>query len=114
MAPRSSITIMASTAASRRACSSLIAIAIDARQGHRGHTYLPRRHYGLERMLPCGRGEYKAFNATTRTRAMTAVHKILVVIDPTAETQPALERIAHLPRPLTAQIMLLICDSSPN
>ena len=47
-------------------------------------------------------------------KAMTAVDKILVVIDPTAETQPALERIARLPRPLTAQIMLLICDSSPN
>jgi universal stress protein E len=45
---------------------------------------------------------------------MTAADKILVVIDPTAETQPALERIARLPRPLTAQIMLLICDSSPN
>jgi len=41
---------------------------------------------------------------------MNAMNKILVVIDPTAATQPALDRIAHLPRPVTAQIMLLICD----
>ncbi len=44
---------------------------------------------------------------------MTAIDKILVVIDPTATSQPALERIAHLPRPLTAQLMLLICDYEP-
>ena len=41
---------------------------------------------------------------------MTSISKILVVIDPTAAAQPALDRIAHLPRPLTAQLMLLICD----
>jgi universal stress protein E len=41
---------------------------------------------------------------------MTSINKILVVIDPTAASQPALDRIARLPRPLTAQIMLLICD----
>ncbi len=45
---------------------------------------------------------------------MTSISKILVVIDPTATSQPALERIAHLPRPLTAQLMLLICDYEPN
>jgi len=44
---------------------------------------------------------------------MTATKKILVVIDPTATTQPALERIAHLPRPLNAQVLLLICDYDP-
>ncbi len=41
---------------------------------------------------------------------MTSINKILVVIDPTANFQPALERIARLPRPLGAQVMLLICD----
>jgi universal stress protein E len=41
---------------------------------------------------------------------MTSINKILVVIDPTAESQPALERIARLPRPVAAQLMLLICD----
>ena len=45
---------------------------------------------------------------------MPAITKILVVIDPTAASQPALDRIAHLPRPVTAQIMLLICDYEPN
>jgi universal stress protein E len=45
---------------------------------------------------------------------MTSISKILVVIDPTATVQPALDRIAHLPRPLTAQLMLLICDCEPN
>jgi universal stress protein E len=42
------------------------------------------------------------------------LNKILVVIDPTAASQPALERIARLPRPLKAQLMLLICDCEPN
>ena len=66
-------------------------------------------------MLPGRRGEYKAFNATALDeRTMTAIDKILVVIDPTADAQPALERIARLPRPLTAQLMLLICDCAPN
>jgi universal stress protein E len=37
----------------------------------------------------------------------------LVVIDPTATSQPALDRIAHLPRPVTAQVMLLVCDYEP-
>lgn len=41
-------------------------------------------------------------------------NKILVVIDPTAASQPALERIARLPRPLKAQLMLLICDYEPS
>ena len=45
---------------------------------------------------------------------MTSINKILVVIDPTAASQPALERIARLPRPLNAQLMLLICDYEPN
>jgi universal stress protein E len=45
---------------------------------------------------------------------MTSINKILVVIDPTATSQPALERIARLPRPPTAQLMLLICDYEPN
>ena len=45
---------------------------------------------------------------------MPAITKILVVIDPTAESHPALDRIAHLPRPVTAQITLLICDYEPN
>jgi universal stress protein E len=45
---------------------------------------------------------------------MTSIRKILVVIDPTAESQPALERIARLPHPVTAQLMLLICDYEPN
>jgi len=45
---------------------------------------------------------------------MMSIRKILVVIDPTAASQPALERIAHLPRPVTAQLMLLICDCEPN
>lgn len=45
---------------------------------------------------------------------MTSISKILVVIDPTATVQPALDRIAHLPRPLTAQLMLLICDCDTN
>jgi universal stress protein E len=45
---------------------------------------------------------------------MTSISKILVVIDPTATAQPALDRIAHLPRPLTAQLTLLICDCEPN
>jgi len=45
---------------------------------------------------------------------MTSINKILVVIDPTAESQPALERIARLPRPITAQLMLVICDCEPN
>jgi universal stress protein E len=45
---------------------------------------------------------------------MTSIDKILVVIDPTATAQPALERIAHLPRPLAAQLLLLICESEPH
>ena len=45
---------------------------------------------------------------------MTSINKILVVIDPTATSQPALDRIAHLPRPMTAQITLLICDYEPT
>jgi len=44
---------------------------------------------------------------------MAAKKKILVVVDPTATAQPALERIAHLPRPLDAQLTLLICDYDP-
>src|SRR5512134_2311978 len=39
---------------------------------------------------------------------------MLVVIDPTVTSQPALDRIAHLPRPMTAQVMLLICDYEPT
>jgi universal stress protein E len=42
------------------------------------------------------------------------ISKILVVIDPTASSQPALERIARLPRPLKAQLVLLICDYEPS
>lgn len=45
---------------------------------------------------------------------MATKKKILVVIDPTAKAQPALERVAGLPRPLTAQLMLLICDYDAN
>ncbi len=45
---------------------------------------------------------------------MRSINKILVVIDPTATSQPALDRIANLPRPLTAQITLLICDYEPS
>jgi universal stress protein E len=41
---------------------------------------------------------------------MNSINKILVVIDPTATSQPVLDRVAHLPRPVTAQILLLICD----
>jgi universal stress protein E len=44
---------------------------------------------------------------------MAAIDKILVVIDPTSTSQPALDRIAHLPRPVTAQLTLLICDYEP-
>ena len=44
---------------------------------------------------------------------MANINKILVVIDPTATTQPALDRVAHLPRPLEAQLMLVICDYEP-
>ncbi len=44
---------------------------------------------------------------------MTGTKKILIVIDPTATLQPALERVAHLPRPLGAQLMLLVCDYDP-
>jgi universal stress protein E len=44
---------------------------------------------------------------------MAGTRKILIVIDPTATSQPALERIAHLPRPLDAQLLLLICDYDP-
>lgn len=42
---------------------------------------------------------------------MAASKRILIVIDPTAETQPALERIARLPRPLDAELMLVICTT---
>lgn len=45
---------------------------------------------------------------------MTTINKILVVIDPTATSQPALERIARLPRPLRAQVLLLVCDFEPT
>jgi universal stress protein E len=45
---------------------------------------------------------------------MIGKKKILIVIDPTAISQPALERVAHLPRPLGAQLMLLICDYDPR
>lgn len=45
---------------------------------------------------------------------MADIKKILVVIDPTATSQPALERVAHLPRPLKAEVMLLICDYEPH
>lgn len=45
---------------------------------------------------------------------MTSINKILVVVDPMATSQPALDRIASLPRPLTAQVMLLICDYEPT
>lgn len=45
---------------------------------------------------------------------MTSMNKMLVVIDPTAASQPALDRIANLPRPVTAHVMLLICDYEPT
>ena len=45
---------------------------------------------------------------------MISVHKILIVIDPTVTAQPALERIAHWPRPLDAQLKLFICDYNPH
>jgi universal stress protein E len=45
---------------------------------------------------------------------MTSINKILVVIDPTATSQPALDRIARLPRPVTAQLLLLVCDYEPT
>jgi len=45
---------------------------------------------------------------------MKSPKKILIVIDPTSPSQPALERIAHLPGPPSAQLMLLICDYEPN
>jgi universal stress protein E len=45
---------------------------------------------------------------------MTSINKILVVIDPTATSQPALDRIARLPRPVTAQLMLLVCEYEPT
>jgi universal stress protein E len=45
---------------------------------------------------------------------MASPSKILVVIDPTSTSQPALDRIAQLPRPLTAELMLLICDYEPH
>jgi universal stress protein E len=45
---------------------------------------------------------------------MVSIHKILVVIDPTVAEQPALERIAHWPRPLDAQLKLVICDYNPQ
>jgi universal stress protein E len=41
---------------------------------------------------------------------MSDIKKILVVIDPTAAQQPALERVARFGRPLEARLMLLICD----
>ncbi|MEO8467840.1 MAG: universal stress protein [Gammaproteobacteria bacterium] len=40
--------------------------------------------------------------------------KILIVVDPTTKAQPALERVAHLPQPLNAEVMLLICDYGPS
>jgi universal stress protein E len=39
---------------------------------------------------------------------------MLVVIDPTAASQPALDRVARMPRPVTAEVMLLICDYEPT
>jgi universal stress protein E len=45
---------------------------------------------------------------------MGTIKKILIVIDPTALKQPALERVARLPRPLNAQLKLVICDYEPN
>jgi hypothetical protein len=45
---------------------------------------------------------------------MGSFEKILIVIDPTALKQPALERVAHLPRPLKAQLKLVICDYEPD
>jgi universal stress protein E len=41
---------------------------------------------------------------------MNSLRRILIVIDPTVPLQPAVERIANLPRPLNADILLLICD----
>ena len=40
--------------------------------------------------------------------------RLLVVIDPTAATQPALERAAWLAKKLRAKIELFICDYDPN
>jgi universal stress protein E len=40
---------------------------------------------------------------------MANIEKILVVIDPDTPHQ-ALERVAHFPRPLEAQLLLLICE----
>jgi universal stress protein E len=45
---------------------------------------------------------------------MRSIKKILIVVDPTATRQPAVERIAHLPQLLNADILLLICDYEPS
>jgi universal stress protein E len=44
---------------------------------------------------------------------MSDINKILVVIDPTAASQPALERVARFRPPVEAQLMLLICHYEP-
>jgi universal stress protein E len=45
---------------------------------------------------------------------MSTIKKILIVVDPTVTQQPALSRIAHWPRPVHAEITLLISDYEPN
>jgi universal stress protein E len=42
------------------------------------------------------------------------LRRLLVVIDPTASTQPALERAAWLAKKLPASVELFICDYDPN
>jgi universal stress protein E len=58
--------------------------------------------------------EYKGLISMLARSAMTAPMRLLVVIDPTAHTQPALARAAVLARRVPAHLTLLICDSDPH
>lgn len=45
---------------------------------------------------------------------MTGTRKVLSIVDPTAERQPALARAAALARALNAELELFICDYDPH
>src|SRR3954453_18966584 len=110
----SSIITIASTGASRRARSSAKTINLFPFGGSRPpHTYFPTTRLRQAPLWAHGaplRESQPHSTQPPRTRNMAKKQRILVVIDPTATGQPALERAASLAKRAHAQVELLICD----
>src|SRR5262245_31035529 len=112
-----------------RSCSSIITIASTAASSRARSSAETIRYSPTSRRTPairsfrgggCGKRHFGSRSPTVtiafashRGTSMAKPQRILVVIDPTANAQPALERAVWLAKRLPAQLELLINDYDP-